>query len=128
LAAERAMIEPMTYTLADASLLLDESTLRLTFSSNLTDPSQEPAVLFCAWLGNSRQVGFKFVDGGLATVFSFDHDQTRQRNYSEVPSRTDGVWTLILPREAAGDFTDGLWHAVLNVNGDDVSHVYRNLD
>jgi len=113
----------MTLRLLDAAVLVRANGVVLTYNVDGELPQLGSQLFSTTFIDGSgsviRQLGFKFVEGGLAAAFSFDHISAMQRNYPTAPTRVSNRYTIVFALDALGGATAGTWHADLDVDGQD---------
>ncbi len=116
----------MTAQLTDATARLESDTITLAFTVDDELPGAGHYWMLSTTFiagpeGPIRQLGFKMVDGGLASVFVFDHVDAMQFNYTATvtPQRVGARWTATFQVDALGSASSGTWRATLDVDGTD---------
>lgn len=116
--------------LTDASVTVGATTVVLTYDTDTPSPPGAGVLTFSTFVegdGRIRQLGFKLIDGDLAGVFTFDHNQTRNVYNGVEPRRVGGRWSVVFPVDALGGITSGTWRATIDADGTESGTVSGTL-
>ncbi|MBF0689868.1 MAG: hypothetical protein IR158_19100 [Cellulomonas sp.] len=123
----------MTYRLTDASVKVRLNDVVLTYTTEGTEPTRGAVLYSTTFVSEAgddvRQIGFKLLDSRLIATFWSDHVSPMQyaAGPNVTPQRIGNTHTIVFPLEALGSIRAGSWHAILNVDGDDVDRVEGSL-